>query len=480
MNIMFINSVLGGDYSALDVSLTQLSTYINKQTNHQASVLDMVFHRKKWKTHLKKGVRKNQPDVIAMSCNSLYMQYVRRIIKEVRKYEIPVVLGGYHATIKPEETLKIKGVKAIILGDGEFVLKEFLDRLENNKTVKGLKGVWAKENGKIIRNKEGVFIKDIDQFPKLDWDSWKDLKKYFYYLGMLYFVGSRGCPYRCTFCDAYQISTCVKGPYYRIRDPVKYADEINFQWQKYRKKGMRFAQLFDQVPTLDKKWLKTFCDEYQKQGEPDEHKYGMFSRIDHLNEEKIRMLAKSGCSILRMGVEAGNDYIRNVVYRKNLTKQKIRKIFSLCDKYGIGITAFYMIGGPGENRKTINETITFAKQLNASRSAFFIFKPFTKQCKSLLNEFGGVIDKERWKKADNITFDAVVKLKDLSLRQIERLQYKAYFTTFKIRLAWMIKESPTRYLSRLSTYVSRGLNDGLDIKYLLPYFHIYGDDYVSR
>jgi anaerobic magnesium-protoporphyrin IX monomethyl ester cyclase len=481
MRILFLNAVLGGDFSALDISITQICTYINERTSHKADIADFVFHRKDWKSHLKKIIRKFQPDVIAMSTNTMYMQYVKTFTKEIRtNYEIPIILGGYHVSISPESSIKIKGVKAICIGDGEFVTEKFLDALEHGKTMKGIQGLWVKENGKIIRNKQGCFIKNIDQFPTPNWDHWRDLKKYFYYLGMLYAIGTRGCPYRCSFCDAHQISQSVDGQYYRIRDPEKYADELIYQWHKYEKKGLRVMQLFDQLLTMDDKWLKKFLDRYREEGHADKWKFSSFSRIDHLNENKIKMLAKSGCSVLRMGVEAGNDFIRNQVYKKNLTKDKIRKIYRLCKKHGIAITSFNMVGGPGENRKTINETINFARELKAERSAFFVFKPFTKESEEILKKYGGTIDQEKWKKANNITFDAVVKLKDISPRQVELLQYKAYLTTFSQRLKWMVGENPIKYTTRFIKYVGSGVKDGLDIKYLVPYFHIYGYDYGTR
>jgi hypothetical protein len=139
-----------------------------------------------------------------------------------------------------------------------------------------------------------------------------------------------------------------------------------------------------------------------------------------------------------------------------------------------------MIGGPSETRSTIGETIQLAKELDANRSAFFVYKPVTKESEELILKYGGEIDYLRWRQADNFTFDAVVRLRDLSPGQVERLQYKAYLETFSKRLLGLIAENPAIYSARLSKYMSRGIKDGLDIRYLFPYFHIYGYDYVNR
>ena len=70
-----------------------------------------------------------------------------------------------------------------------------------------------------------------------------------------------------------------------------------------------------------------------------------------------------------MGVEAGDDFIRNKIYGKHISGAKIKSIFELCGKYKIALTAYYMLGGPAETRETINTTIKLARELKASRSA---------------------------------------------------------------------------------------------------------------
>ncbi|MBC8495790.1 hypothetical protein H8D36_06560, partial [archaeon] len=83
MKIQFINALLGGDFSALDISITQLATVLNKSENHSAKILDMTFHTKHWKKHLHLSMKRFKPDIIGISTNTLYMQYVKLISKEI-------------------------------------------------------------------------------------------------------------------------------------------------------------------------------------------------------------------------------------------------------------------------------------------------------------------------------------------------------------------------------------------------------------
>ncbi|MBM4047351.1 MAG: B12-binding domain-containing radical SAM protein [Planctomycetes bacterium] len=481
MRMQFINATLGGDYSALDIAITCLATYLNERTRHRATIVDMTFHRHEWREHLRRSIERDKPDILGISANTLYMEHVKRILAEVKKrYRIPIILGGYHASISPERTFAIPQVDYVCIGDGEYALTELLDRIEAGRSAEGVRGIWAKENGRQIRNPRGNFIEDVDSLPIPNWDLWEDLDLYFYFLGMLYIIGTRGCPYRCTYCDAHGISKSVDGRYYRVRDPRKYAQEIGHHWSRYKHRGLRLAQLFDQVFTLDEDWVREFCDEYRRLGIHREFRFSCFSRIDNITPVKAEMLGQSGCALLRVGIEAGDSYIRNEIYKKRISDEKIREIFRVCRQHGIEFTAYFMLGGPGETLRTMQRTIDLATELDAARSAFFIYKPFTEEGLKQIVEHGGYVDEARWKAADNITFDAVVKLKGITPHYVEYLQRRAYFLTFGRRLLRMLKRLNVKYFSRLATYVLRGLRHGMDARYLLIYFHIYGYDNIDR
>jgi len=481
MRISFVNSLLGGDFSALDIALTSLATYLNERTSHRASIIDLAFHRYNWKRHLREGIKKYKPDIIGISSNTMYMQYVKTIAKEIKKgYGLPIIMGGHHASIHPADTLSLDECDIVCIGDGETPLAQMLDRLEKNGSLEGVDGVWFKKQGTIIKNRGGCFRENLDNLPVCNWDLWEDLDKYFYYLGMLYLIGSRGCPYQCTYCDAYGIAKAVTGKYFRLKNPKLYAEELAINWGKYKHRNLRLAQLFDPVFTMDDQWVNEFCAAYRATGVHEQFRISVFSRIDHLHEEKIKTLARSGCALLRVGIEAGDPFIRNEVYKKHISNGQIKDIFRLAKENGIGFTAFYILGGPAETVKTCEATIRLARDLDAQRSAFFVFKPFTEESVKQLVQYGGWIDTKLWDKADNITFDAVVHTKDLNPAKVNFLQKKAYFFTFGKRLLRMIARQKIKYFTRLFIYMFRGLLDGLNYSYLLVYYHIYGYDNIDK
>jgi len=482
MQITFINSTLGGDYSAMDIAITALATYVNQHTPYSASIIDLTFHRRHWKEYLLHKIKTIKPNVIGISTNTMYMQYVKAVMKEIKKnFNLPIILGGHHASIYPEETLNLPECDAVCIGDGEFPLAEYLHRLASAKNFGGIKGIWVKQNGDIIKNEKGCFNENLDIFPYPDWNLWEDLDKYFYFLGMLYLIGSRGCPYRCSYCDAHGIADAVGGKYFRLRDPVNYVEEIAYNWEKYKRRNLRLLQLFDPVFTMDDEWVEKFCQRYRKLRLHKKIRYSIFSRIDHLNRDKIKLLAESGCAILRVGVECGNEDMRKNIYKKNVSNQQIEEIFKIAKEHKIALTAYYILGGPGETRKSIKETIAMANKLKAERSAFFIYKPFTSEGIKQIYELGGRIDYKKWEKVDNITFGAAIYTKELTPHQIETHQKLAYFTTFGKRLISMIFKQGIKYFFRLFIYLFRGfVRNGLSVSYLITYYHIYSYDNIDK
>ncbi len=487
LRVLFVNGLLGGDFSALDIGVTVLASWLNQKTRHRAAIADLVFHSRHWQRHLHREIERKRPDVIALSCNTMYMKYVRRIVAEVRRrHTLPIVLGGHHASIEPAEVFALPGVDAVVIGDGELPLQGYLDRLSEGGNFEGVPGLWVRERGPLgreVRNEGGAFLEDIDQLPYLEWDLWDDLDRYFYFLGMIYAQGSRGCPYRCTFCDAQGYARALRGTgsYFRLRDPEAFVAELEHYYHRYHHRGARLFQLFDPVFTMDDDWLTRFSAEYRRRGLHERMRYSAFSRIDHLSEEKVALLARSGCALLRVGIEAGDDHIRMEVYKKKIGSATIRRIFAAAKRQGLDFTAFFIFGGPQETHTSFFKTTRLAWELDAARSGFFVYKPFTAEGRAQIEAAGGGIDSVRYAAADNIAWGGATSGKGWGPRSLEAWQLAAYGLTFGCRWVRMIRRRGLpAYTTALARYMARGLRLGLDWRYMAMYFHIYEGDNVDQ
>ena len=475
MKISVISPNLSGCCSILDIGVTALATYVNERTPHKANVLDYTFRRTKWKEYLREQLNAFKPDVIGITTTSLFMNYVRMTIAEIRSVysqSVPIVLGGYHTTLNPQSAIMEKGVDAVILGEGEYTLHEYLDALGNGRPLEGIRGLWYKDRGRVVENEKRPWIEDIDSLPIPDYDLWEDLDKYFYFISQLWFMGTRGCPCKCTNCSEHPMSLAVPGKRFRVRDPRGYVHEIKHQWLKYRDRGFRMAHPFDAIFTANEGWVKDFCDEYRKQGLAGQLPFSVFTHGATSQENKVRMLAEAGCREIRIGVECGNERIRNEIYEKHATNEQIRQAFRSFHAHGLVVIAYNMLGGPTETRETMWETYRFNRELDPNKPIFFIFRPLPGteiigRCKGLGEEIDGAAMSHD---IDTLHWGAALFSKDRSQRYVEYFQLRCFLYFVPCRIFRLIRRSKHRFFINLVRYLWQGRKNRLEMKIVFAYF----------
>lgn len=476
MKISIISPNFSSDVSVIDIGMTYLATYINERTEHKANIVDFTYHRGDWQKHLKKNMETFNPDVIGISTVSMFMQYTKKIAKEIKaKYGLPIILGGYHPTLCPEDAISPEEVDAICIGDGEYVLSEYLDALSGKSGMKGIKGMWYKEGGEVHKNPLRELIQDIDSLPIPNYDLWEDLDKFIFYNGVIYFIGTRGCPFPCTYCSEFPMRDAVPGKHFRVRNPREYAREMKQQWEKYKNLGMKVAHTFDPVFTINKDWVRDFCDEYIKIGLSEVLPFSCFTRADTIDEEKIEMLARANLKVARVGIEAGNERIRKEVYEKNIPTEQYRKVFKLLHDKGIAVTGYNILGGPGETIETMRETFNLVKELKVDRPIFFTYRPLpkTKGARQVI-ELGGRIDGKTWEKIDSLHQLSNVYTKTLTPRQIMWFRRRCLFYFMTKRTMKLIKEQKLSFFSNFARYLVKGIRDGIHPQYVVGYFFVSG------
>ena len=482
MKVSFINPNLSGDVSILDMGVTTLATYLNERTDHSAEIIDFTFRRHAWQDVLREKVDAFQPDVVGITATSLYMGYIRRIARAVKsEFGLPIVLGGYHASLCPDECMQEPWCDAACVGDGEYAFPEYLDALGGGSSFEGIDGIWARANGDVIQNPPRPLVQDLDSLPLQDYDLWDDLDKYFYYMELLYFIGTRGCPFNCTYCSSLPMKEAIPGKHFRRRDPRAFAQEIAYQWDKYRDRGLRIAHTFDPVFTFSRKWLEEFADEYIGLGMATRLPYSCFTRADTIDAEKVRLLKQSNCAVIRIGVEAGSERVRNDVYEKNISTEQIRSAMALCKEAGLTITAYNMLGGPTETRDTLMETFRLNRELDVQRPVFFIYRPLPKtKSREQLEAGAGAIDCDRFDQIDSLHFRGCVRTGDLSPNDVERFQARCFLYFIGRRILKLIWKQKHRFFINLVRYMWQARRDGVDFQYAVAYFLICcGDNLTS-
>ncbi len=279
--------------------------------------------------------------------------------------------------------------------------------------------------GKIISEP----IKNLDSLPFPLWDIFP-YEKYSYSpvinkKPFLVMQSSRGCTYSCSFYCPY---TATQGTVWRARDPDKIIEELKYLKRKFKIKGFLFR---DPVFSLDKERAKEIAEKIIENNLDIE--WACETRLDLLDENLLDTFYKSGLRAINVGIESENEEILKKSKRKSINKTHQEKIIDYCDKIGIKVSAFYILGLEDDTEKSILDTINYAKKLNTHIAQFAINTPipgtgFYENMKDrfLTNDY---------EKFDNYTL--VFRHKNLTPEQIERLKEKA-FVSYYFRPKWFL------------------------------------------
>lgn len=308
------------------------------------------------------------PDLLIISVGTPTVDYdlsVCELAKNINPGIITLAKGAHFDIFDKESLGKFPHLDIVIRHEVEAAMRDLLEE-GNIDRIPGIS--YRGEGNRIIRNPNRKIFKDLDSLP---FPARNLLKNHLYKRpdtgeSLTVVMTSRGCPFRCTFCLAGELSD------YNLimRDPFKVVDEVEECVVKYNIKHFFFyADTF----TYKKEWVITLCDEIVKRGL--RIKWGANSRADTLDEDRIKAMKKSGCEVLGFGLESGRQETLNRS-KKGIKLQDSENAIRLCKKYKIKSYMVFMIGFPWETREHILDTIEFAIKLDGDFADFTVVYPY--------------------------------------------------------------------------------------------------------
>jgi len=305
---------------------------------------------------------------LLVGCRSLEFDFMNRLLTYANANKLPVIVGGQHPTVSPEEVIKGDAVDYICVGEGEEAITDLIKALETNGDTTNIKNIWAKKDGKIFRNPIRPLMQDLDKLPFPDYDLF-DIR---HISDMGKFETSRGCPYSCTYCinDYMQHLYGGVGGYHREKSVKRAVEEIAYFTKKY---NFTWNFLIDETFTIKANRVKEFCKLYKEQvGVP----FGCMTRPEVISEEKMVWLKEAGCNKIYMGIETGNEKYRKELLDRHMSQEHIINAFLMAKKVGIDSYSFNMLGLPNETRKDIFSTIELNKKGKVNEIQVTLFYPF--------------------------------------------------------------------------------------------------------
>lgn len=284
----------------------------------------------------------------------------------------PVVMGGLHATMFPEEVLAAPSVDYAVIGEGEAPLRHLLEVVEGKAALNGTPGLcYRATDGSLVVNKPAPHIKVLDRevplpaldlFPLYAYHSSAQLRGH----KTLHLVTSRGCPYPCSFCN----SNKTFGPTWRGFSAERIIQEVRLMVEDY---GVDVIQFFDDVFTYDRQRTLDFCRMLRAEGI--ELAWSCFTRCDLIDPELLAEMKRAGCYQIFIGLESAVPRLLAMI-KKGTSPEKLKNGFRMVMDAGIEIFASIILGLPTETEDDAKRTLEFAIEANPTWAYWFNYTPW--------------------------------------------------------------------------------------------------------
>ena len=442
MNILLIRPEFDEAQVSPHLGLGYLSASL-KSAGHKVKVLDglrekIEYDPKDW-------------NLVGLTAMSTYFPELCKEVEKAKSHGLKTIIGGAHVICDPGQSLIDSGADYAAAGEGERTITQLASGIDPNQ-VEGLyyweEGKPRKSNPDLsklfkqkvmyttkIGNQSRDFINNVDDFGEPDWEN-IDPRSYPQTMphGTIYksspfapIITTRGCPYSCTYCSA----PITAGKKMRYRDPIKIVDEMENLINKY---GVKEVQIEDDNFTLKRRHAVAVCEEIIRRKIKLDWSLPNGVRIDKLDPELLKLMKKSGCYFMSLGIESANQRILNMI-KKHLDKNLVRNVVTMVKDSGIDAVGFFMIGFPTETKEEIMNTINFACSLDLERASFHKAMPLPgTELYDLWLEKYSKNQNIDWKTFCVDQFNA--DWAEVSPKELERLHklafFKFYFTKFRV------------------------------------------------
>jgi len=337
-------------------------------------IVDAVALRMGW-PEFERLVQERRPRYYVTQVTAPTLDNDMRGVALAHELGATTIAFGTHVTPMYQETMeRFPALDFILRGEPELTLVELIDTLEQanlqsqtancKSQIKGL--VWRRGE-EAVANAERPFIQNLDELP-LPLHHLLPLDKY--RIPMIkgpysFVVTSRGCPGGCTFC----IKHVTYGRSVRLRSPGHIFEELLL----LERLGIHNVHMYADLFTVDRGQVVGLCELIIEAGL--EVRWTCNSRVDFVDEELLRLMARAGCWTISWGLESGSEEVLRRVHKGTDLAQAERAL-RWARAAGIRNWGYFIIGLPGETEETIRQTIRFAKRMPLDIALFHIAAPY--------------------------------------------------------------------------------------------------------
>ena len=456
----------------IPLGMLSVAAYMEKQ-GHEVKVFDSLVYpdESEDKTHfgasmerIDKAVKDFKPDIIGITnLFSTQMKKALNVTKHIKSVypDTKIVVGGPHATAKPEEFLSSPSIDIVVVGEGELTLANIAEYYDGRKDISEVKGIAYMKDGKMQTNKP-EYIQDLDSIPYPAYHL-IDVERYFEFAmkgrgsrvyDIFYepkreitMMTSRGCPYECIFCSIHP----TMGYKFRHQSPEYVVGHIEILIKKY---GANFIHFEDDNLTLNQPRFEKILDIIIEKG----LEFGWDTpngvRADALDFRLLEKAKRTGVRELRIAIESGNEEFLNRVVKKRLKLKDVAETAINCKKLKIPLSAFYIIGFPYETQEQIKQTLDYAyemmKNYNVKPHLNFAMPLVGTEMYGIAKEKGYLVDEDYTK--GRMFGMSALKTEHFTPEDLKNFSVNFYKRVRTLYLMQMI-QSPARLLRNIKVFL---------------------------
>lgn len=358
----------------IPLSLLHIGTVLKKK-GHNVIIIDALQQ-----TNINELIANNIDGAIVAGITCLTNEVVGAT--EISDYikstsDVPIVWGGWHPTLFPEQVCADKSVDFVCTGEGEDTMLKLVEALESGSPFEHINGLTYKENGIVKVNPRNGYV-NLEALPPLDY-SLIDIDKYIQVSDdgtrKIYYQSSRGCPYRCKFC----CNPATGNRRYRSKSAEKVLKEIESLIDEYGINNISFiednffvnrkraAQIVEGIieRNLNIKWVAECRADYFREG--------------FVDEKFLELAQKSGLCKFTIGAESGSQRVLELI-AKDITVEQILNSARILSHFDITPRYNFIVGVPGETKEEIVATVKIARDIYRmcpnSYCSFGVFTPY--------------------------------------------------------------------------------------------------------
>jgi anaerobic magnesium-protoporphyrin IX monomethyl ester cyclase len=323
-------------------------------------------------------LKEYEPDVVGISCTTPTFLDAIGLAEAVRQAfpQVITVLGGAHVTAIPQEAMLEEVFDVGVIGEGEVTFLELVQGMEDKRDLDKvdldqINGLAFRRDDQVVMTHPRQRIKDLDSLPHPARHMLPPLSAYrptpasYRKLPLAVMMTSRGCPYRCTFCDR-----GVFGNYVRAHSPERILDEIEELIQRY---GAREIRFFDDTFTINRKQVMKVCEMIIERGL--RFPWTCLTRVNTVDKDLLRLMKEAGCWQVLYGLESGDPGMLKRLNKGSSVEQNVQAV-RLALEVGLGVRGDFIIGTPGETMESLENTLAFTKRVGLDYAHFNKFVPY--------------------------------------------------------------------------------------------------------